>query len=199
MPALDARPARIAPGNWVLTTDASDAGQAMRRALHPALPGIFLAVLTLLFGFGLGVVFGLNEGAIKSRLAASAAAVEATVYHGDAAAAKPVLDKSWAYMQRAHLHAGALGTSAVILCVLTALVGARPVVTRTIGVALGAGALGYSVFWLWAGFRAPGLGGTGAAKESLAWLAMPSSGAVVAGTAAVAVLCFVAMARRRTD
>jgi hypothetical protein len=165
--------------------------------LRPALPGLLLAVITLLFGFGLGIVFGLNEDLIKSRLAAAAAEVHQPVYHGDAAAAKPVLEKSWTYMQRAHLHAGALGTSAIGLILVLVLLGTGPTLTRIIGIALGVGSLGYSVFWLWAGFRAPGLGGTGAAKESLSWLAMPSSGAVVLATAAVAVLCAAALVRSR--
>jgi hypothetical protein len=154
-------------------------------------------VITLLFGFGLGIVFGLNEEMIKSRLSASAVEVQATVYQGDDAAMKAVLDKSWTYMQRAHLHAGALGTSAVVLTLLVVLLGSSPRVTRAVGLALGVGSLGYSVFWLWAGFRAPGLGGTGPAKESLKWLAMPSSGLIVAGTAAVAVICLLAMVRSR--
>ncbi len=64
---------------------------------------------------------------------------------------------------------------------------------RAIGLGLGAGGLGYSVFWLWAGFRAPALGSTGAAKESLKWLAIPSSGLFVAATVAVAGLLFLAI------
>ena len=32
--------------------------------LRPALPGLLFAVGTLLFGFGLGIVFGLNEDII---------------------------------------------------------------------------------------------------------------------------------------
>jgi len=58
--------------------------------LHPALPGMLFAVLTLLFGFGLGIVFGLNEDMIKSRLKASAAEVRESVYHGNDAAIKTV-------------------------------------------------------------------------------------------------------------
>lgn len=157
-------------------------------AMRAVLPGLVLATLTLLLGFGLGVVFGLNEEAITSRLAASAAAAPPAIYHGDAALVKSVLGKSWAYMQRAHLHAGSLGTVAIALTLLTVAVGVRPAVTRALSLALGAGGLGYSLFWVWAGARAPGLGSTGAAKESLAWLAMPSSGLVVASTAVVAVL-----------
>ena len=168
------------------------------KPLRAALPGLTLAVLAVLFGFLMGGVFGLNEDIIKHRLAASAAAVTATVYHGDAAAAEPVVAKSWEYMQRAHLHGGAIGTAAIGMIVVLLLVGTAPRVVRVLGVALGAGALGYSIFWMWAGFLAPGLGGTGAAKESLRWLAMPSSGAVMLATAAVAFLCVRAMVRGRS-
>ncbi len=161
---------------------------SMSVSLRPVMPGLVFAMLTLLFGFALGVVFGLNEDAIKSRLNASAAAVATTAYNGDAVAQKAVVDKSWAYMQRAHLHAGSLGVVAIALSLILVLLGTGHGVARALSVMLGAGALGYSVFWMWAGFRAPGLGSTGAAKESLAWLAIPSSGAVVAATAVVLVL-----------
>jgi hypothetical protein len=164
--------------------------------VRAVLPGLILATLTLLLGFGLGVVFGLNEEAITSRLAASAAAAPATVYNGDAAAVKAVLSKSWNYMQRSHLHAGALGTAAIALTMIVVLLGIRPVLARILSLMLGAGGFGYSVFWVWAGARAPGLGSTGAAKESLSWLAIPSSGLVVTATAAVAVLLLMRLQRR---
>lgn len=170
---------------------------APRRAtsIQAALPGLVLAVCTVLFGFAMGGIFGLNEDLIKDRFAASAAAVTATVYRGDAAAAEPVIAKSWDYMQRAHLHGGAIGTAAIGMIVVLLLIGTAPRTIRILGLALGAGALGYSVFWMWAGFIAPGLGSTGAAKESLRWLAMPSAGAVMLATAAVAFLCIRAVAR----
>jgi hypothetical protein len=168
-------------------------------AMRTVLPGLLLAVFTLLFGFGLGVVFGLNEEWIKSRLAASAAAAPESVYRGDAAAIKAVLSKSWTYMQRAHLHAGSLGTAAIALTGVVLLLGVRPLILRLISLGLGAGGLGYSVFWVWAGARAPGLGSTGAAKESLSWLAIPSSGLIVASTVAVAVLLISAFLRKRPD
>jgi hypothetical protein len=156
--------------------------------VRAALPGFVLATLTIFLGFALGGLFGLNEDAIKSRLSARAAAVEATVYQGDAAAADAVLAKSWTYMQRAHLHAGATGTATVALIGTLVLIGVAPGAIRVIGLLLGIGSLGYSMFWLWAGFRAPGLGGTGAAKESLRWLAMPSAAAILLGTLCTLVL-----------
>jgi hypothetical protein len=165
-------------------------------SLRPALPGLLFAVLTLLFGFGLGIVFGLDEEAIKSRLSASAAEVRASVYHDDDAAIKTVLDKSWVYMQRAHLHAGGLGTAAIGLILLVTLLGTSSAMTRAISLGLGVGGLGYSVYWLLAGFRAPGLGGTAAAKESLKWLAMSSSGVVVIASVTVAIVIAAAILRR---
>ncbi|KAB2646691.1 MAG: hypothetical protein DVB27_06415 [Verrucomicrobia bacterium] len=164
--------------------------------LRAASAGLVLAIFTILYGQGIGIVFGLNEDGIKSRLKASAAEVRDSIYKGNDDAIKAVLDKSWAYMQRAHLHAGGMGTTAVSLIVVLCLLGASQRATAAIGVALGAGGLGYSVFWMWAGFRAPGLGSTGAAKESLKWLAMPSSGAFVLATVAVLALLSVSMLRR---
>jgi len=158
---------------------------------------MLFAVLTLLFGFGLGIVFGANEDMVKSRLKASAAAVRETVYRSDDVAIKAVLDKSWVYMQRAHLHAGGLGATAVCLILLVSLLGTSPGWTRAISLGLGVGGLGYSLYWMLAGFRAPSLGSTGAAKESLDWLAIPSSGAVLVATVAVAVLLVAAIVRPR--
>jgi hypothetical protein len=164
--------------------------------IQAVLPGLVLATLTLLLGFGLGVIFGLNEEAITSRLAASAAAAPAAIYNGDPAAVKAVLAKSWNYMQRSHLHAGALGTTAIVLTMIVVVLGVRATVARAVSLALGAGGLGYSLFWVWAGARAPALGSTGAAKESLAWLAIPSSGLVVAGTCAVLAVLLLRFAPR---
>ncbi len=77
--------------------------------------GIVLALLTLLYGFGLGGAFGAFEDNIKGSLQASAEAVKATVYQGDEAAMKKITDKSWTYMKRAHLHANGLGTAALAI------------------------------------------------------------------------------------
>ena len=169
--------------------------ESLTSHLRAASAGLVLAVLTILLGQGMGIVFGLNEDTIKSRLKASAAEVRTTVYKSDDAAIKAVQDKSWNYMQRAHLHAGAMGTTALSLIILLCLLGTSRRVTATLGIALGAGGFGYSLFWMWAGFRAPALGSTGAAKESLKWLAMPSSGAFVLASIAVLVVLIAATLR----
>ncbi|HEY0864211.1 MAG TPA: hypothetical protein VGD97_08910 [Lacunisphaera sp.] len=169
---------------------------SLTASLRTALAGMLLALLTILYGQGMGIAFGVNEQAIKNQLKTSATAVRETVYKGDDAAMKAVLDNSWNYMKRAHLHAGGMGTTALALMVTVALLGTARITTLLLGLALGAGGLGYSVYWMWAGFRAPGLGSTTAAKESLKWLAMPASGVFVLATLAVFALLVIALVSR---
>jgi len=161
--------------------------------LHAALAGLILSLLTIMYGQGMGIFFGVNEDAIKQQLKSSAMEVRETVYKGNDAAMKTVLDNSWNYMKRAHLHAGGMGTTAFALLIALGLLGASRRVTLILGLALGGGGLGYSLYWMFAGFRAPGLGSTGAAKESLKWLAMPTSGMFVLATLTVLVLLVIAL------
>ncbi len=143
--------------------------------------GILLALLTIIFGFALGVSFGAFEDAMKGHLKSSAAEVLATAYQGDEANAKKVVDKSWAYFQRAHLHANGIATTSLALILLLGFMAVRPGLKGIVAAFLGLGSLGYSLFWLLAGLRAPGLGSTGAAKETLSWLALPSVTMLIAG------------------
>lgn len=167
--------------------------ESFRKNLRVSGFGLALAIATIIFGQALGIVFGLNEASIKGRLKNSAADVRESVYKGDDAAIKAVLDKSWTYMKRAHLHAGSMGATAFGFILFLSLLGASRRVMAAISVGLGAGGFGYSLFWMWAGFRAPALGGTDAAKESLKWLAMPSSGIFVLATMAVLILLITAV------
>lgn len=151
--------------------------------------GILLSLLTILAGFALGGVFGAAEDTLKGGLAASAEAVRVTVYADDASKMKEVVDKSWNYYKRAHLHAGAIGTATLVASVLLGLLAASPATLRSVvATGLGAGGFGYGLFWLLAAQRAPGLGGTGAAKASLEWLAVPSSGLLIGGLVVTIVL-----------
>jgi len=115
--------------------------------------GACLSLLAILLGFSLGGAFGAVEAPIKKHLDDSGSAVLESVYKGDAAAKDAVVKKSWEYLKRAHMHGGAIGT----------------------------GALLYSLFWLWAGLKAPGIGSTGAAKESLSFIAIPGAGLSILG------------------
>ena len=150
--------------------------------------GIVLALLTLLYGFSLGGAFGAFEDNIKGTLEASAMAVKDTVYQGDEAAMNMITGKSWTYMKRAHLHANGLGTAALALIFVLGGTRASVRMRRVVSGALGFGALGYSSFWMFAALRAPALGSTHDAKESLDWLAIPSAGLCILGLLAVLVL-----------
>ncbi len=159
------------------------------RRLRASRIGVSLAVLTILYGFGIGGAFGAFEDSMKAGLADDAKAVLSTVYGGDESKIKPVLDKSWAYYKRAHLHGGGIGGAALGLIVLLAMLrrpGAR--LRQIVAAGLGVGALGYSVYWLLAARAAPSLGGTTQAKETLEWLAVPSAGLLLLGLVAVLAL-----------
>jgi hypothetical protein len=144
--------------------------------------GVLLALLSIAFGFTMGALFGAVEGSLKGGLEADGKAALAERYGNDPAALKAVLDKSWVYLQRAHLHGGGIGAVALGLCLLLASLGSgSPRLRAAAAACAGAGALGYSVYWLLAGLRAPGMGGTSAAKASLEWLAVPASGLAIVG------------------
>jgi hypothetical protein len=155
------------------------------------LAGAALGLIAIVFGFSLGGAFGAAEDAIKARLQASAAAAHG-VYLAKAAAeadpeaaalaeGKKVLEKSWVYLQRAHLHAGALGTVALAVSLLLGRLTVAWGLKQLASVCLGVGAVLYPLFWMLAAFRAPRLGSTGAAKDSLSWLAIPGSGLCLIG------------------
>ncbi len=143
--------------------------------------GISLALATFVFGFGLGGLFGAAEDTIKSSLRTSADNVMESVYKGDQAKANNTVSKSWSYYKRAHMHAGGMGAAALSLMLLLALLPVREIFKVSVSTLLGIGAVGYPVFWLLAAIRAPSLGGTHAAKESLAILAIPSAGCFILG------------------
>jgi hypothetical protein len=169
---------------------------ALLRPFHIALA---IALCATLFGHGIGIAFGVAEDSIKGSLQAGADAVLADKYGGDAAKAKSVVDKSFTYVKRAHMHAGALGTGALVLALVLAFLGAPALRFRqAVAVASSIGALGYGLYWLLAAFAAPGLGGTGAAKEAYAWIGLPTSALVVAGTVGglVCVVLSIVSARR---
>jgi hypothetical protein len=147
-------------------------------SFKPLAPGAILALTSILFGFSLGGLFGAAEDTLKARLRASADAVFETVYERDAARRDKVVSKSWTYLKRAHLHGGAIGAAALASIVLLGSAGA---LARLSSLAFGGGALIYALFWLFAGFTAPGLGSTGLAKEALSFLAIPGSALCLLG------------------
>ncbi|BDC98310.1 hypothetical protein [Persicobacter psychrovividus] len=159
--------------------------------------GLLLAVFTIFCGFALGGVFGANEAALKGQLKSDGQAVLSSVYKGDQKKMDKTISKSWSYLKRAHLHAGAIGAAVVGLLLLLAFLPTNAVFKLIISWMLGLGTLGYSLFWLLAGFSAPAIGGTHEAKEALEWLAIPSAGMLLIGTLAVFLLLLSACFTRK--
>jgi hypothetical protein len=165
--------------------------------LRPQRFALLLSMLALLYGFGMGIAFGGFEDNVRGRLERDGRAVLAERYGGDEAKLKSSLDKAWSYQKRAHMHAGGLGSASLVLIVLLALASRPSLVTRGTGALLGIGALGYPLYWMVAGLAAPRMGGTGAAKEAFAWLAMPTAGALVVGTMGTMVVVTLSLQRSR--
>ncbi len=161
--------------------------------------GILLALITLIYGFGLGGVFGVFEDNIKGHLKSEAKEVLTTVYNGDEAQMKKISDKSWIYFKRAHLHANGLGIISLGLILLLSFLAADRRVKMITAFSLGFGSLGYSLAWMFAGLRAPGMGSTGMAKESLEWLAIPSTGLCFIGLLMVLGIVFMSFFLKRED
>jgi hypothetical protein len=157
--------------------------------LDPVRFGLAFGLAAVLYGWGLGTLFGFGEDWIRRGFVADAEASRHLYVRktGSEAAAtaeiKRIDEVAWRYFLRAHLHAGAIGGIAVGGSLVLALLSVRPVLSSLASTLMGVGAIGYPLFWMLAGLRAPGLGSTGAAKESLRWLAIPSVGALIAGGA----------------
>ncbi len=161
--------------------------------LLPVKYGLLFALITLVYGFGLGGTFGAFEENIKEHLKNDAREVLATTYNGDEAKMKKITDKSWVYFKRAHLHANGLGTASVILIILLSFLPISNKVKSINAIFIGVGSLGYSMFWILAGLKAPGMGSTGLAKDSLAWLALPSSGLCIVGLIMIVALVIISL------
>jgi len=130
----------------------------MLNDIAPVRLGLVLSMLTLLFGIGMGVVFGVNEDGVQDYIKDGIAA-HAQLHDQQSQS------KIWRYAQRAHFHATGVGafTLAMIL-----LVGATPMTRRfkaAVSTLIGVGSF-YSLAWLSMFLLAPSLG-RGAAHDAL--------------------------------
>ena len=83
----------------------------MNRELNTVKAGLFLVMLTLIFGIGMGVVFGVNEDSVKSYITEGVAAHPDV--HDDQSS-----NKIWRYAQRAHFHATGIAAFSIGLLLL---------------------------------------------------------------------------------
>ena len=112
--------------------------------------GLFLVILTLLFGLGLGVSFGVNEDSFKSYITTGINA------HPEVHDSKSE-DKIWRYAQRAHFHATGIAAFSIALVILTMFSSLRAKLKSIAAILIGLGGL-YPLSWLSMFILAPSIG-----------------------------------------
>ena len=90
------------------------------RLFKPVKFGLILAIATILYGFLLGGAFGAKEDSIQEFIRSQAQPVFTTVYKSDNVQVDKVVDKSFDYLIRSHLHAGGIGTASLFLITMLA-------------------------------------------------------------------------------
>lgn len=163
--------------------------ETFNQALRPMRAGILLALLSLILGFALGGAFGGFSAPIRGHFKEEAQKVVEAKYKGDMKNANSALDKAWSYLKRSHLHASGLGTTSLVLILLLATCRLSSTTLFLTSLALGLGALGYSVYWLLAGWTVPSIGNADEAKEALRYLAIPSAGLCIVGLLLTTFFC----------
>ena len=118
--------------------------------------GLFLVMLTLLFGIGLGVVFGLVEDSVKSYIAEGISAHPAV--HDEQSSGK-----IWRYAQRAHFHATGIAAFSIGLLLLLMHSSLGRKLKMAAAVLVGLGGM-YPLSWFTMFILAPSIG-RGAAHD----------------------------------
>ncbi len=120
--------------------------------------GLFLVMLTLIFGIGLGVFFGVAEDSIKAYIAEGVAAHPAV--HDEQSSSK-----IWRYAQRAHFHSTGVAAFSIglLLLIMHSSLGRR---LKTVAASLvGLGGM-YPMSWFTMFILAPSIG-RGAAHDHI--------------------------------
>ena len=112
--------------------------------------GLFLVMMTLIFGIGLGVVFGVAEDSVKSYISDGVAA------HIDVHDKKSN-SKIWRYAQRAHFHATGIAAFSFGLVLLIMVSSLKRQLKRVSSVLVGLGGL-YPLSWFTMFILAPSIG-----------------------------------------
>jgi hypothetical protein len=136
--------------------------------------GILLALVAILFGGSLGLTFGCCEEDIKGFLKIQADSVSQEKYGGVQEKIDKVINKSWIYLKRAHLHSQTMGVISIAFSLLVVWVNFHPKIQTGVSLLSGLGSLGYGMFWLLSALLAPTMGGTHQAKEAVSLLAQAS-------------------------
>jgi len=142
--------------------------------LKPIALGMVFAMMTLLFGETIGMVFGVAEDPVEEWISATIAANPA---NPDLVTKSPeaIAKKSARYILRGHFHGTGIGAMSVglILAIGASWVSARWKMLLSLGV--GVGGFIYPICWLGAGLLMPSIGKE-AAKGAMEILVFPSIG-----------------------
>lgn len=162
--------------------------------------GILIAMIAILFGGSMGLSFGCCEDDVKGFLKSQADSVFQEKYGGIQDKKDKVVNKSWIYVKRAHLHSQTMGVIAIAFSLLVAWLNFHPKIQLGVSVLSGIGSLGYGIFWLLAALLAPAMGGTHAAKEAVGLVAQVSGTSFfVAGVTMFVVLAYTMFVKRPTE
>ncbi|MCB0350873.1 MAG: hypothetical protein KDD38_06800 [Bdellovibrionales bacterium] len=130
-----------------------------------------LAVLGMIGGVFIAIIFGVNEDFIKNKISsgleenASIMSIEDTAQKESKL--KSEADKNWRYYQRYHFHATAIGAMSLSALILVAFSGAPTTLVRASSYMISIGGLLYPFVWLFAGIFGPRMG-RHEAKEAFA-------------------------------
>jgi len=171
----------------------------LRSSSAPLKIGMLLSLLTIVFGFAVGVMFAEFEDAVHEHLTANAEAVLQTAYNGDADAVAPSIRGSMTYLKRAHIHANGLGFGTAFLIVFLLAFFPTGKVRDISGLLLGVGGLGYSTYWAITAWVGPGVGGPRAAKEVTGWYGQGTAALYFIGLALLIYLFAQASFMKRGD
>ena len=150
--------------------------------IKPVKTGLILRLITILFGFSIGALFGAKNKEMKAYFHEQAYVVNAATFP-KAEDQELHYSKAKDYLKRAHLHAGAIGTAGLATLLLLSLLNVSDKKKKVTSLLVGVGASGYGIgVWTLMAFATPILGKHGA-HETLAWLAIPTGLSLMLGTA----------------
>ena len=121
--------------------------------------GLALVMLSLLFGIGLGVTFGVNEDLFQKYVAQGIAA------HPELHDAQSQ-EEIWRYVQRAHFHATGIEAFSIGLLLLVVASSLKEKFKKIAAVFIGLGSF-YPLAWLSMFFLAPSLGSDAARSHPI--------------------------------
>ena len=122
----------------------------MNKEIKAVKIGLFLVMLTLIFGIGLGVTFGVRENSVKSYISAGVAA-HAGIHDEESNS------KIWRYVQRAHFHATGISAFSFGLVILIMFSSLKRKLKTVSSILVGLGGL-YPLSWFTMFILAPSIG-----------------------------------------